>query len=50
MQAAQHCVQRTPLARPLTWARSWGVVVHRRSCRFMEVASGAAESWRSVAL
>jgi len=24
--AAQQCVQRTPLARPLTWARFFGVV------------------------
>ena len=39
-------LQRTPLARPLTWARSWGVVAHRRSCRSVEVASGAAESRR----
>ena len=28
------------------WARSCGVVAHRRSCRSVEVASGAAESWR----
>ena len=38
-------MQRTPLARPRSWARSWGVVACRRSCRSVEVASGAAESW-----
>ena len=43
-------LQRTPLARPLTWARLFGVVAHRRSCRSVEVASGAAESWRWAAL
>ena len=42
-------LQRTPLARPLRWARSWGVVAHRRSCRSVEVASGAAESRRWAA-
>ena len=40
-----NALQRTPLARPLTWARSFGFVAHQRSCRSVEVASGAAESW-----
>ena len=48
-KAAQHCVQRTPLARPLTWARSFGVVAHRGSCRSVEVASGAADACRWAA-
>ena len=39
-------LQRTPLARPLTWARLLGVVACRRSCRSVEAASGAAESRR----
>ena len=39
-------LQRTPLARPVTWARLFGVVACRRSCRSVEVASGAAESGR----
>ena len=39
-------LQRTPLARPLTWARSFGFVAHQRSCRSVEVASDAAESGR----
>ena len=38
-------LQRTPLARPRSWARSCGVVACQRSCRSVEVASGAAESW-----
>ena len=39
-------LQRTPLARPLTWARLFGVVACRGSCRSVEVASGAAVGWR----
>ena len=38
-------LQRTPLARPLGWARSWGVVACHCSYRSRKVASGAAESW-----
>ena len=41
-----NALQRTPLARPLTWARLFGRVAHRRSSRFTEVTSGAAESRR----
>ena len=41
-----NALQRTPLARPLTWARSFGFVAHQRACRSVEVASGAAESRR----
>ena len=42
-------LQRTPLARPLRWARFLGVVACQRSCRSLEIASGAAEGWRSAA-
>ena len=42
-----NALQRTPLARPLTWARLLGAVACQRSCRSVEVASGAAESWAS---
>ena len=45
-RAAQQCVQRTPLARPLTWARFFGVVACCRSSRSTEVASSAADAWR----
>jgi len=48
-RAAQQCVQRTPLARPLTWARFFGVVACCRSSRSTEVASGAADAWRWAA-
>ena len=39
-------LQRTPLARPLTWARSFGFVALHRSSRSVEAANGAAESRR----
>ena len=48
-RAAQQCVQRTPLARPLTWARFFGVVACCRSSRSTEVASSAADAWRWAA-
>jgi len=47
--AAQHCVQLTPLARPVSWARSQNVVACRRSCRLMEAASGATDALRWAA-
>ena len=42
-------LQRTPLARPLGWARCLVAVPCRRSSRSLDVASSAAESWRWAA-
>ena len=45
-----NALQRTPLARPLTWARFRNAVACQRSCRFMDVASSATDALRWAAV